>query len=92
LVTLWVFLGQVISADHSCRTPPARRAIPVCRRLHRPRPIRWMSWPHSSSIWGRFWAKCVASRRICGGVATASRKATHLPPGCLSNRQQEDEL
>src|SRR5262249_51406394 len=24
LVTLWVFLGQVLSADHSCRAPPAR--------------------------------------------------------------------
>src|SRR3954469_11696813 len=24
LVTLWVFLGQVLSADHSCRAPVAR--------------------------------------------------------------------
>ena len=35
---------------------------------------------------GRFGTKCVASRRICGGVATASRKATPLPACCLSTR------
>ena len=36
------------------------------------------------SISGRFWVKCAVSRRICGGVATASRKATPLPAGGLS--------
>ena len=35
-----------------------------------------------------FWAKCVATRRICGGVATASRKATLPAAGCLSNRRE----
>jgi len=33
----------------------------------------------------RFWAKCAASCRICGGVATASSKATLPAAGCLSN-------
>ena len=27
LVTLWVFLGQVLSADHSCRAPPHIRPL-----------------------------------------------------------------
>src|ERR1700745_2497940 len=38
LVTLWVFLGQVLSADHSCRAAVARlvahrvsRGLPPCR-------------------------------------------------------------
>ncbi len=34
----------------------------------------------------RIWAKCAASCPICGGVATASRKATSLPAVSLSNR------
>src|ERR671936_1447621 len=38
LVTLWVFLGQVLSADHSCRAAVARliadrvaQGLPACR-------------------------------------------------------------
>ena len=30
LVTLWVFLGQVLSADHSCRAAVARLIAHLC--------------------------------------------------------------
>ena len=36
LVTLWVFLGQVLSADHSCRAAVAR--LVAHRVAHGPRP------------------------------------------------------
>src|SRR5437588_4904063 len=36
LVTLWVFLGQVLSADHSCRAAVARLIAPRLSRGQRP--------------------------------------------------------
>src|SRR5215218_10003913 len=36
LVTLWVFLGQVLSADHSCRAAVARLNAHRVARGHRP--------------------------------------------------------
>ena len=36
LVTLWVFLGQVLSADHSCRTAVARLLAHRLTRGQRP--------------------------------------------------------
>ncbi len=46
LVTLWVFLGQVLSADHSCRASVARLialhnfAISCCAQRSLPRMVR----------------------------------------------------
>src|SRR5947209_6725692 len=40
LVTLWVFLGQVLSADHSCRAAVARLIAHRLARGQRPAPHR----------------------------------------------------
>src|SRR3954452_5550459 len=40
LVTLWVFLGQVLSADHSCRAAVARLNAHRVARGQRPRSAR----------------------------------------------------
>src|SRR4029077_16047909 len=37
MVTLWVFLGQVLGADHSCRAPVARPVPPRLAPGRRPR-------------------------------------------------------
>lgn len=57
LVTLWVFLGQVLSQDHSCRAAVARLISFVFRGKSEPVPPRraLIAWPESDCLKNSSW-------------------------------------